>query len=1012
MYRIAARSAALLGLYFAGALLGQTSRRPLVIDESRYRVVAGERISIEAPAETVTFMRSARTRIARASNRTFPVAPNVSGDQVLLGIPLTTEPGDYAVSVSFVNGAGEERSTTLQVTVEPFASPAAGSTVPPVVLLDGWQPPGKTACPMANDSTVTFGNLASYLYGSPNFSSAVYFFENCTECPNCTIEQLGADLSTFLNSSPLAAVPQVDVVAHSMGGLIVRSYLSGKQQASGAFSPPATPKIRKSVFIGTPHFGSFQADSVLADIVFGLGNQTNEMKRGSQFIWDLATWNQYGDDLRGTDALAVIGNAGSFEELSNASDGVVALTSGSLEFAEPGRTRIVGYCHVPTNSGLEEAVEAGYLGCTGPGIAYIDSPSHPTYQIVSSFLADSGSWQSVGAAIAQNQYLSKYGGMVVADLNSNDLPVSPSSVSWGGVALTTGAAGHLYYNDMVNGTGSFAFGSSTCGPYTQPIGVYSAVRCKFAPAVYSVGPMLSLPGKVVQTGSTITITGVGFGAQQCGSCRVTASNPQSTVLQISSWSDTSIRAFLPASFVGIATISVATASGSDAINIMASLVSSIAVAPTSLQFAYTVGGTAPASQSIQITSSGGTLTWSAITNVPWLSVAPASGTAPSTVSVLVSPAGVGAGIYMGSVQISAAGASNSPVLINVTLTVTPAQASLAVSPQALTFSYTVGGTVPAAQGVPITNTGGGTLSWSASASAAWVGLSPVSGAAPATMSVSVNPAGLLAGTYSATVRISATGATGSPASVSVTLVVQAPQPTVNITAVDNGASFQAGFASATWVSIFGTNLSQATRTWQDSDFVNGLLPTSLNGVSVTINGLPAYVEYISPTQVNVLAPDDATVGAVQVQMTTAQGKSNSFTAQKQQFAPAFFWMAGGPYVAAQHADYTYVGKPGLIAGVTTQPAKPGEMILLYGTGFGPTSPPLPSAQLVTTPAHLANSVQVTIGGVDAPVAYAGLVEAGLYQFNVTVPSVPSGDAAVVARIGGVQTQTGVSITIQ
>ena len=60
MYRIAARSAALLGLYFAGALLGQTLRRPLVIDESRYRVVAGERISIEAPAETVTFMRSAR----------------------------------------------------------------------------------------------------------------------------------------------------------------------------------------------------------------------------------------------------------------------------------------------------------------------------------------------------------------------------------------------------------------------------------------------------------------------------------------------------------------------------------------------------------------------------------------------------------------------------------------------------------------------------------------------------------------------------------------------------------------------------------------------------------------------------------------------------------------------------------------------------------------------------------------------------------------------------------------
>jgi uncharacterized protein (TIGR03437 family) len=262
------------------------------------------------------------------------------------------------------------------------------------------------------------------------------------------------------------------------------------------------------------------------------------------------------------------------------------------------------------------------------------------------------------------------------------------------------------------------------------------------------------------------------------------------------------------------------------------------------------------------------------------------------------------------------------------------------------------------------------------------------------------------------VRISAAGATGSPASVSVALVVRAPQPTVNITAVANGAGFQAGFASATWISIFGANLSQTTRAWRDSDFVNGLLPTTLSGVSVTINGRAAYVGYISPTQLNVLAPDDATAGAVQLQVTTAEGKSNSLTAQKQQFAPAFFWMPGGVYVAAQHADYTYVGKPGLIAGITTQPARPGEMILLYGTGFGPTNPPLASAQLVTTPAHLANSVQVTIGGVVAPVAYAGLVRAGLYQFNVTVPNVPGGDAAVVAQIGGIQTQTGVSITIQ
>jgi uncharacterized protein (TIGR03437 family) len=141
-------------------------------------------------------------------------------------------------------------------------------------------------------------------------------------------------------------------------------------------------------------------------------------------------------------------------------------------------------------------------------------------------------------------------------------------------------------------------------------------------------------------------------------------------------------------------------------------------------------------------------------------------------------------------------------------------------------------------------------------------------------------------------------------------------------------------------------------------------------------------------------------------------ESNSFTANTQQFAPAFFTFAGGKYVAAQHADYSYVGAPGLIAGVTTTPAQPGEVILMYGTGFGPTNPAVASANVVTTAEPLANTVQVTIGGMAANVQFAGLTESGLDQLNVTVPNVPDGDATVVAQLGGVQTQAGVSITVQ
>src|ERR1039458_9202097 len=393
-------------------------------------------------------------------------------------------------------------------------------------------------------------------------------------------------------------------------------------------------------------------------------------------------------------------------------------------------------------------------------------------------------------------------------------------------------------------------------------------------------------------------------------------------------------------------------------------------------------------------------------------VSPASGTAPSTLTVSVSPAALSTGSYSGTVQITASGASNSPLSVAVTLTVAAPTSTLAVTPQALSFNYTVtvGGTAPAAQSVSITTGGAGALSWTASSSVFWASVSPASASASGTLSVSVNPANLAAGTYTGNLQIAA--AAGGSASVSITFVVQGTQPAGTITGVLNGGSFQSGFASATWVSVFGTNLSASTENWSTSSFANGLLPTSLDGVSVTINGIPAYVNYISPTQINVLAPDDATTGAVQVQVTAAGQTSNSFPAQKQQFAPAFFTFAGGKYVAAEHANYSYLGAPGLIAGVTTTPAQPGEIILLYGTGFGPTNPALPTANLVTTAEPLTNKVTLTIGGVTANVQFAGLVESGLYQFNVTVPSLPSGDGPVVATIGGVSTQTGVSIMVQ
>ena len=1002
----------------------------MAVHETSYVLRAGEAIAIQAPQDTLDFLANARSRHVDIVTPDTPVsagrlvaAPNRAGDQILLGASLRTKPGEYTVKLSATDAAGEQRQTSLAVTVLPLVTVPSNAKRPPVVLLNGWQTGFTGACPIAGSSSETFGNLAQYLVqdGVP----VVYLFDNCLEDPGQLVETLGNDLGDFLNTIKYdtgAQVPQIDLVGFSMGGLIARAYLAGLQP-NQALAPPTTTLVNKLVLIATPNFGSFVAGNYAAISVGTAGSQGAELAPGSAFLWNLANWNQRTDDLRGVSAIAIIGNAGVYTPgisspttLLNASDGLVSLTSASLGFAaQPSATRIVPYCHVDPAAFTNTTY--GLFACAAAGIANVTSTAHFTGLIVRSFLAGTTDWQSTtwSSTPATDPYLSKNGAMFFAMVNAGGSYVSDlNAVTFGNVPLVNGAnAGTIFYVDFVFGTGVLAATSTTlgtinCGNWPEPLGFTSGLRCKLQTVIAGVGPLTGTGGRTVNAGSTITIAGGFFGAAQCSGCRVTATPAGSTTSQqltTTAWNNTSITAALPATLTGLVTIQVFAASGSDAVAVMLIPQSKLAASPASLQFAWTVGGDPPAAQSVQIANAGtGTLAWTATASDAWMTVSPASGTAPSTLSVSLSPAGLSAGTYTGSVQIAATGASNTPASVGVTLTVTEAPASLAVAPQALTFQYTYGGALPPAQTLAINNAGGGTLAWTASTSAYWLGVSAAAGGAPASLAVSVNPVNLAAGTYIENVTIAAAGATGSPAQVSVTLVITGTQPAPIVAAVASAASYQPGLASGTWIAVFGTNLSASTYTWQDSDFVNGQLPTSLQGVSVTINGVAAYVAYISPTQINLLAPDDPTIGSVQVQVTAAQQNSNALSAPKTLFAPAFFTLGGGAYVAALHADYSLVGAPNLLPGAVTQPAKPGETILLYGTGFGPTTP--------ATPAPLANPVQIKIGGVAATVAFAGLAGPGLYQFNVTVPDLPSGDAAVLATIGGVTTQTRVSVTIQ
>jgi uncharacterized protein (TIGR03437 family) len=562
-----AKACSTLWLLLAQAVFGQA---PL-----HFR--AGEGVAIDTPAETVSAVRSAVRRSATSDNPAgrFVITPEGDGPGLLLSASVLTPPGRYSVTVSATQADGTELRAALSVILDPVKTVPSSAGKPAVVLLNGFQLANGSSCQPSNTtphSKNTFGSLETQLLGDG--IPVVYFFDNCVEGPNAKIEDLGNALGQFLaliKDDTGTPVAQVDLVGHSMGGLIARAYLSGLQ-SDGSLSPPANPRVRRLIMIATPNFGSF----IAAEFAGLLGQQGQEMEPNSPFLWNLNRWNQFTDDLRGVDALALAGNAGNVGLPAKASDGVVSLTSASLGFVrDAAHTRILPYCHT---DGL------AIVGCTANGIANDGAPE--TQQIVRSYLSGTGAWSTIGTTPDKDQYLSQNGGVFFAEENAagakylNDL----SAVSWGSAALQP-ASGSVFYNELVKGGAnsftatSASAGKISCGPSTVQVGFGSTFRCKPSAAISGVGPLMTIvcittpcpqPGKLVLPGSggAITITGAGFGAQRCSACSVTVT-PGGAALQISSWSDTSIATQLPPSFgPGLVQLTVHASDGGDSINFM------------------------------------------------------------------------------------------------------------------------------------------------------------------------------------------------------------------------------------------------------------------------------------------------------------------------------------------------------------------------------------------------------------------------------------------------------------
>jgi uncharacterized protein (TIGR03437 family) len=237
-----------------------------------------------------------------------------------------------------------------------------------------------------------------------------------------------------------------------------------------------------------------------------------------------------------------------------------------------------------------------------------------------------------------------------------------------------------------------------------------------------------------------------------------------------------------------------------------------------------------------------------------------------------------------------------------------------------------------------------------------------------------------------------------------------------IAAVVGTATYLPKVAPGGYCSMLGTGFTdQPGAQWT---IIKSVLPTSVEGISATVNGTPAYIAYAGGTQVNVLLPSTVKPGIADIELITPIGVMSA-TVEVDAVAPGLFTytLKGVLYASAVFgtgSGVVYVGAPGSLPGSTTRPAAAGDIIELFATGCGPTQPAAPDG-LVPAKAYPAANLaafQVTIAGKSAPVLFAGLTGAGLWQINVQIPKgLVGGNQPLILSVNKVASQPNVIITV-
>ena len=465
------------------------------------------------------------------------------------------------------------------------------------------------------------------------------------------------------------------------------------------------------------------------------------------------------------------------------------------------------------------------------------------------------------------------------------------------------------------------------------------------------------------------------------------------------------------------TISVTPAGGSPLsipVNLVITAPVTLLPSPSTLNFTYSQGGSASSAQSVQIPSpSTGSVAFTTASGASWLTASPLSGSTPATLTVTVS-GNLGVGTYSGTVSVTVGSYVAASILVTATVS-PPTLTAISANPSSVTFTASAGSTTALTTPIQLSASGGTAVAFTAVASSDgnWLSVSPSSGSTPSILEVSVSPTGLSPGSYSGNVSVNE-GALYMPVTLTVT---QPALPT--ITRVVNSASLGAGAVSpGELISIIGTNMGPAAPAYLTLD-ANGNVATSLGGVTVQMGGNAAPLIYVSSTQINAVVPYEISDLSVLPISVTYQGQGSTvFNLETASAAPGIFTQTAsgvGPG-SILNQDYTLNGP--------ANPARPGSTVTIFMTGEGQTSPPgidgwvtvlSTSSAGPITPAPVL-PVSATLADQPALVQFAGEapeIVSGVLQVNLQIPeNAPSGNLAIVVSIGNVNSQAGVTVSVQ